>query len=215
MIVEIRLCTFTNLTNWNVEIFHGNLCEIDFRKTHQQHRSRHNTFGTNKKISPDQTSKHGKDETLAEFRKSGIHSENSVLNIPIECIHCDSSFSSLEDLRGHVTVHINPALLNTDKSHETVKNTATEFSCSDYGEKFSNLDEFGFHCQKHGSKFSCFVCKKSFKLLYELRVHVKWHFDVISHTCQHCLAKFSTSVMYDKHLSEHENWIKVQMQWMC
>ena len=145
-----------------------------------------------------------------EKPKSYIYSRNSAVNIPIKCIHCESSIDSLEDLRGHVTVHIDPASLNTDPDHVTTDTTDPEFVCHDCGEKFKNRDEFCAHWQQHDPKFSCFVCDKCFMLLNELKVHVEWHFDLILHTCQQCSAKFSTDDMYDKHLSEHKSGSKLK-----
>ena len=125
-----------------------------------------------------------------EKPKSNIHSENSVVNIPIKCIHCELRIDSLEDLRGHVTVHIDPASLNTDPDHVTIETTDPEFVCRDCGDKFKNRDEYCSHWQQHDPKFSCFVCDKRFALLNELKVHVEWHFDLILHTCDSARLNF-------------------------
>ena len=146
----------------------------------------------------------GNDGSLAKsLKKSSTHARITVVNIPVECIHCESRIISLEDLREHVTVHLDPAIINADQKSESVE--IVELWCGDCGEAFSNPDDFSSHCQRHGSKFACFVCGERFASLKELRVHVEWHFDEIPYSCSKCSAKFSTSPMYEKHVSEHKS----------
>ena len=146
----------------------------------------------------------GNDGLLAQTKKSGIRAANANKNsIPIECIHCESIIISLKDVREHVTVHIDPAIMNIDPNHESVE--TPNLVCGDCKEAFSNRDDFTLHCQQHGPKFACFVCDKLFAFLDELRTHVEWHFDDISYTCCQCSAKFSTRSMYEKHVSEHNS----------
>ena len=128
------------------------------------------------------------------------------MNMPVNCIHCESSIISLEDLREHVTVHIDPAIINTEPNNESVE--TPELVCGDCGEAFSNQDDFFSHCQRHGSKFACFICDERFAFLKELRVHVEWHFDEIPYECGQCSAKFSTCSMYQKHVLEHKSGTK-------
>ena len=143
----------------------------------------------------------GEDGSLENSSKSCISTGIAVMNVLIKCIHCESGIISLEDLRKHVTMHIDPAIMSTDPNSESVK--TPELVCSDCGETFSNQDDFSFHCQRHRSKFACFVCNERFAFLKELRVHVEWHFDEIPYICCQCSAKFSTRSMYEEHISEH------------
>ena len=164
--------------------------------------SQHSTKNSSEEV---QTNSHcGNDGLLAQSKKSGIRAANANKNsIPIECIHCESIIISLKDVREHVTVHIDPAIMNIDPNHKSVE--TPKLVCGDCEEAFSNRDDFTLHCQQHGPKFACFVCNKLFAFLDELRGHVEWHFDDISYTCCQCSAKFSTRSMYEKHVSEHKS----------
>ena len=121
-------------------------------------------------------------------------------------------------------MHIDPAIMNTDPNSESVETPElvsytlythiphiphihthiTTNICGDCGEAFSNRDDFSSHYQRHGSKFACFVCDERFAFLKDLKLHIEWHFDEIPYTC-YCSAKFSTSSMCEKHVSEHNS----------
>ena len=146
----------------------------------------------------------GKDGSLAKSQISSTLAGITVVAVPIKCIHCKSSIISLEDLRKHITVHLDPAIMNTDPKGKSVE--TPKYVCGDCGEAFSNQDDFSSHsCQRHGSKFACFICGERFASLKELRVHVEWHFDKIPYECCQCSAKFSTSSMHQKHVLEHKS----------
>ena len=156
----------------------------------------------------------GEDGSLTKSPNSCISTGITVVNILIKCLHCECSIISLEDLREHATVHLDPAIMyTTEPNSESVENLGLicetpgliGFDCR---EAFSNQDDFSSHCQRQGSKFACFVCDERFVLLKELMVHVEWHFDEIPYTCYLCSAKFSTKSMYEEHISEHKSGLK-------
>ena len=149
----------------------------------------------------------GEDGSLTKSPNCFISTGITVVNILIKCLHCECSIISLEDLREHVTVHIDPAIMNTaEPNSESVE--TPELVCGDCGEAFSNQDDFSSHCQWHTSKFACFVCDERFAVLKELRIHIEWHFDEIPYACYLCSARFSTRSMYEEHVSEHKSELK-------
>ena len=78
-----------------------------------------------------------------EFKHHDKPEENEdVREEPIKCLHCESTFISLVKLFEHMTVHIDPAILNGDPN----------FVCGDCSVKFLNREKFVSHCRSHNKK---------------------------------------------------------------
>ena len=164
-----------------------------------------------------------------EQYKSTPDENKDVKREPIECLHCESTFNSLEQLFEHLTVHIDPALLNANP----------ELICGDCLATFLNREEFVSHCRSHNKekpfkcqicdyrftgtlrrllehnarkhaepKLNCFVCNKRLALLSRLKAHVRWHFSGILYKCRECSAEFSSSALYNIHKSVHKDLTK-------
>jgi len=106
-----------------------------------------------------------------------------------QCIKCQQSFSSEEEIQLHVASH----MLTEGTQHE----------CRLCGATFQSPARLQTHLITHSlpdHDMTCYVCSKTFASAQEIQVHALEHGSAYKqHTCDHCELKFFFSAELDNH----------------
>lgn len=103
------------------------------------------------------------------------------------CSECNQNFSSEDDYRRHLLVHM--------------------FKCRFCNVTLENEVSFLSHMKGHGDHssipFACFLCGKQFSHLQHLHAHILTHPDERPYACQECNKHFSRKGHLTRHMSTH------------
>ncbi|ESP03025.1 hypothetical protein LOTGIDRAFT_76033, partial [Lottia gigantea] len=130
------------------------------------------------------------------------------------CHLCGERFNKKDKLRQHMHSHMKEKFFKCDicgekfldKTQLDLHRPKHFFRCENCGEGFVKYADLKAHSVKHDSvsKFTCFVCRKSFPYKSILMAHIDIH-NTGAFECDHCYAKFNGRSQLSKHYFAHHS----------
>ncbi|XP_053527233.1 zinc finger protein 217 isoform X2 [Artibeus jamaicensis] len=139
-----------------------------------------------------------KGATAVPFRAT---QEKNVIQIegytPLDCMFCSQTFAHSEDLNKHVLTQHRPTLCEP----AVLRVEAEYLSPLDKGQvqTESPKDESG----KDSEDLSCEVCGQTFRVAFDVEVHMKKHKDSFTYGCHVCGRRFKEPWFLKNHMRTH------------
>lgn len=165
----------------------------------------------------------------ARYAKHGIELKKSLSEKCVLCKICDNTFANIDELRIHLTGHIDPETLKdidfTSKPYlfdsDELKDVHEVVLIDYLREKFKygNFEHFYQILSREGDEldlsdsdseteptreYSCSKCNATFSKSKEILEHVEIHHDLIifSNTCEICKKQFPCKLLLERHLKK-------------
>ncbi|KAE8747660.1 hypothetical protein FOCC_FOCC005639 [Frankliniella occidentalis] len=124
--------------------------------------------------------------------KSALIRHRNIHNSPsLKCELCGALFTYPYQLRRHARGH------------------RTKFHlCQSCDKTFTSKDSLKQHVIREHKSYICDVCKKSFKIYSDYKVHLKLHLNIKIHTCDECSHAFARKSSLKSHLNRHHKTYK-------
>ncbi|XP_012659433.1 zinc finger protein 217 [Otolemur garnettii] len=127
--------------------------------------------------------------------------EKSVIQLegymPLDCMFCSQSFTHSEDLNKHVLMQHRPTLCEP-----AVLRVEAEY--------LSPLDKSQVRTEppkdksgKENEEFSCEVCGQTFRVAFDVEIHMKKHKDSFTYGCTMCGRRFKEPWFLKNHMRTH------------
>uniref|UniRef100_A0A8P0SUE5 Zinc finger protein 217 n=1 Tax=Canis lupus familiaris TaxID=9615 RepID=A0A8P0SUE5_CANLF len=139
-----------------------------------------------------------KGTTAVPFRAT---QEKSIIQIegymPLDCMFCNQTFTHSEDLNKHVLMQHRPILCEP-----AVLRVEAEY--------LSPLDKSQVRTEppkdkncKENEEFSCEVCGQTFRVAFDVEIHMKKHKDSFTYGCNVCGRRFKEPWFLKNHMRTH------------
>lgn len=139
-----------------------------------------------------------KGATAVPFRAS---QEKNIIQLegymPLDCMFCSQTFSLAEDLNKHVVMQHRPTLCEP-----AVLRVEAEY--------LSPLDKSQVRTEppkdkncKENEEFSCEVCGQTFRVAFDVEIHMKKHKDSFTYGCNMCGRRFKEPWFLKNHMRTH------------
>ncbi|KAM4831024.1 zinc finger protein 217 isoform X1 [Urocitellus parryii] len=139
-----------------------------------------------------------KGTTAVPFRAS---QEKNIIQIegfmPLDCMFCSQTFTHAEDLNKHVLMQHRPTLCEP-----AVLRVEAEY--------LSPLDKSQVRTEppkdtscKENEEFSCEVCGQTFRVAFDVEIHMKKHKDSFTYGCNMCGRRFKEPWFLKNHMRTH------------
>lgn len=164
------------------------------------------------------------EKTFTQRSKLVAHTLSHTGEKPFACLICDKAYTSRSKLNAHNRLHTQtnvhrcnicdksfpyPSYLTEHlKTHEKTKyiNVSKEYACTLCSKRFRLLKNLKIHLRLHTGKglVRCEICHKAFGQKYNLKVHLRTH-GVIGKflKCSYCGKSFTARGNYVEHLRIH------------
>ncbi|XP_020019775.1 zinc finger protein 217 isoform X2 [Castor canadensis] len=139
-----------------------------------------------------------KGATAVPFRAS---QEKNIIQIegymPLDCMFCNQTFTHADDLNKHVLMQHRPTLCEP-----AVLRVEAEY--------LSPLDKSQVRTEplkdkngKENEEFSCEVCGQTFRVAFDVEIHMKKHKDSFTYGCNMCGRRFKEPWFLKNHMRTH------------
>ncbi|KAM6147782.1 zinc finger protein 217 [Erethizon dorsatum] len=139
-----------------------------------------------------------KGATTVPFRAS---QEKSIIQLegcmPLDCMFCSQTFTLAEDLNKHVLTQHRPTLCEP----AVLRVEAEYLSPLDKSQVRTELPK-DKNC-KENEEFSCEVCGQTFRVAFDVEVHMKKHKDSFTYGCHLCGRRFKEPWFLKNHMRTH------------
>ena len=155
--------------------------------------------------------------TQEEFSKRSYFEKHILLhqkNNQSVCDTCGKIYPNLIALNEHVRVYHGKehpctqcekkfATSNLLKRHMVIHTSNNKFSCDSCTKTFTRFDNLRRHkmegCNNESQEFSCDICHKYFSRERQLKMHIKFHHESSTITCELCTKVYTSNVHYLYH----------------
>ncbi|XP_062954484.1 zinc finger protein 217 [Cynocephalus volans] len=139
-----------------------------------------------------------KGTTAVPFRAT---QEKNIIQIegymPLDCMFCNQTFTHSEDLNKHVLLQHRPTLCEPAVLRVEAEYLSPLDKCQMQTE--SPKDK---NC-KENEDFSCEVCGQTFRVAFDVEIHMKKHKDSFTYGCNMCGRRFKEPWFLKNHMRTH------------
>uniref|UniRef100_A0A8C2V5C9 C2H2-type domain-containing protein n=1 Tax=Chinchilla lanigera TaxID=34839 RepID=A0A8C2V5C9_CHILA len=130
----------------------------------------------------------------ASQEKNILHLEGYM---PLDCMFCSQTFTLAEDLNKHVLLQHRPTLCEPAVLRVEAEYLSPLDKCQVRAEPPKDTS-----C-KESEEFSCEVCGQTFRVAFDVEVHMKKHKDSFTYGCSMCGRRFKEPWFLKNHMRTH------------